>query len=140
VTDGFLEESTAAPYQLSGTKANLIVEWEVYSPVYSEKTAVFAILQGDFTCTAPFKTLVSKLPPVLDVIFEGIANRNLDAFKTLLSVLNLIPFGEKDSRPMSQMLFNDPAISPLAHLSFYARYCAFRNQTNIDSFLECLTI
>jgi hypothetical protein len=54
-------------------------------------------------------------------------------------VIDIFPMAKGDSRPMASVLFGDPAFSPLDHLSFYARYCAFRNRKNIDLFFQHFT-
>jgi hypothetical protein len=72
VKDGVLEQSPMTAYQLNAAKWVMVVEWEVYSSIYSETKVVSSLLQGDFDCAAPLEyiTLVPKLPPILDVIFE----------------------------------------------------------------------
>jgi hypothetical protein len=102
VKDGVFQESAQRQFPVIGPKKGTVavVEWELYSSVYTESKAVSAILQGDFSGGLPLEygALADKLLPVLDVVLDAISSGNRFAFKTLLSIVDVFPVSSADSR------------------------------------------
>jgi hypothetical protein len=120
-------------------KSIVVIEWDIYSAIYSTNRVVDEFLHGDFTHSGSltYQPLVSKLPLVLDVIFQCIANGKSEA---LFPVINLFP-GRNDPQ-YPEVVEGDPnsesGIQPIDHLMYYAKYCAFR-KSDEDCFDNLVT-
>ncbi|OHT03168.1 hypothetical protein TRFO_06850 [Tritrichomonas foetus] len=107
----------------------LTIELVSHSTINSPSQAVTELLKSNYSeqSIPPYQQIIPFLPPVLDLVIQNICQSNQEAFKMLISIVDIFPINDHDTRypPFAQM-YDKQIIQPCDHLRFYVNYCALR--------------